>query len=270
MDGLLACALLGALIGVVVVPICIAIAMATGNARWKEGRGGLGLLGRQWPRSSMAPPAGAAPAPPAPGRAAPGARLAVLEAGRSSAITVADGQMLLVGRDADANLRVSDPQVGGHHALISRSAGAWIVRDLGETPPTCLVGALGEAQPVRGEIRLASGQITMGNVLVTLFPGPSRGAESPVDAAPAAPAPAAPAQAAAPAPAPAQVWAPTHLVPAGGMPTWDAPDPSRPPLGLLPERLELVLEANAGDWAQVRLVSGWRGWVDGRLLVRRP
>jgi hypothetical protein len=90
-------------------------------------------------------------------------------------------------------------------------------------------------------------------------------------AAPAKPAKsAAPASQSAPAPAPivaAPVWMPTHLVPPGGMAAWDAPDPSRPPRVLLAERLELVVESSAGAWAEVRAVNGWRGWVDGRLLV---
>jgi len=82
----------------------------------------------------------------------------------------------------------------------------------------------------------------------------------------------APARLVAPAPTPALVapgWIPTHLVPPGGMAAWDAPDPSRPPMAHLPERIELVVEAGVGAWAQVRAVNGWRGWVDGRLLYRR-
>jgi len=64
-------------------------------------------------------------------------------------------------------------------------------------------------------------------------------------------------------------WAPTHVVPAGGMPAWDAPDPARRPVAHLSERVELVFMAQAGAWAQVRGVNGWTGWVDGRLLVPR-
>jgi RsiW-degrading membrane proteinase PrsW (M82 family) len=77
-----------------------------------------------------------------------------------------------------------------------------------------------------------------------------------------------------PAPQPAAplatpAWAPTHLVPPGGMAAWDAPDPSRPPIYNLPERLELVVESRVGAWALVRAINGWRGWVDGRWLVDR-
>jgi protease PrsW len=80
---------------------------------------------------------------------------------------------------------------------------------------------------------------------------------------------AAAAPAVAPAPAAAPAWAPTHLVPPGGMAAWAAPDPSRPPVVNLSERLELVVESRAGAWALVRAVNGWRGWVDGRRLIDR-
>jgi hypothetical protein len=53
------------------------------------------------------------------------------------------------------------------------------------------------------------------------------------------------------------------------MAAWDAPDPSRPPIYNLPERLELVVDSRSGAWALVRAVNGWRGWVDGRRLVGR-
>jgi hypothetical protein len=73
------------------------------------------------------------------------------------------------------------------------------------------------------------------------------------------------------APAPmAPLWAPTHLVPEGGIDAWDAQgDPSRPPIGRLFGHLELVVESSNGVWALVRDINGWRGWVDVRLLVVR-
>ena len=102
---------------------------------------------------------------------------------------------------------------------------------------------------------------------------PARDATRAPSAAPIEPAPA---QAlAAPAPispvpaAPAPAWIPTHVVPAGGLPAWQAPDPTRQPLAVLSERVELVVVSRAGAWAQVRGVNGWTGWVDGRLLVER-
>lgn len=67
----------------------------------------------------------------------------------------------------------------------------------------------------------------------------------------------------------APLWFPTHLVPASGMPAWDTPDPSRQPAVYLNGGLDLVIDAIAGDWARVRAVNGWRGWVDGRRLTKR-
>ena len=51
------------------------------------------------------------------------------------------------------------------------------------------------------------------------------------------------------------------------MAAWDAPDPSRPPAGMMPPNLDVAVDQWAGAWAQVRVANGWRGWVDGRLLV---
>jgi hypothetical protein len=53
------------------------------------------------------------------------------------------------------------------------------------------------------------------------------------------------------------------------MVAWAAPDPAQLPVATLPPWLELAVEASSGAWAQVRAVNGWRGWVDGRLLVPR-
>jgi SH3-like domain-containing protein len=53
------------------------------------------------------------------------------------------------------------------------------------------------------------------------------------------------------------------------MAAWEAPDPARPPVAALSERVELIVVAQAGAWAQVRGANGWTGWVDGRLLVPR-
>ncbi len=102
-----------------------------------------------------------------------------------------------------------------------------------------------------------------GRPLDAVAPGPT--AAQPVAAAPvAALAPHTP-QPAPPVGPP--VWVPTHRVPPPGIAAWDAPDPSRPAAGQLPGNLELVVEATAGAWAHVRVANGWRGWVDGRLLI---
>jgi hypothetical protein len=50
---------------------------------------------------------------------------------------------------------------------------------------------------------------------------------------------------------------------------WAVPDPSQPPVASLPPGLEVVVESRIDDWALVRAAGGWRGWIDGRLLVER-
>ena len=65
-------------------------------------------------------------------------------------------------------------------------------------------------------------------------------------------------------------WSPSASVPAGGMMAWASPDPATPSVAALDAGLPLMMEATLDDWAQVRATNGWRGWVDGRLLVRPP
>jgi RsiW-degrading membrane proteinase PrsW (M82 family) len=67
----------------------------------------------------------------------------------------------------------------------------------------------------------------------------------------------------------APAFAPTHLAPPDGLQSWDQPDASRPMTPLAPG-LELVVVQRIGDWAQVRAVNSWSGWVDARRLVPRP
>lgn len=64
-------------------------------------------------------------------------------------------------------------------------------------------------------------------------------------------------------------WQPTHASPAGGLPAWDSPDPSRKPVVSLGEGVDLAVDHRTGDWALVRGSNGWRGWVDARQLVPR-
>ena len=74
---------------------------------------------------------------------------------------------------------------------------------------------------------------------------------------------------ASPEPAPtAEIWAPTHVVPAGGLPAYDEADPSRMPVAQLAAGVRLRLVREWGAWAEVLGENGWRGWVDGRRLPR--
>jgi len=73
----------------------------------------------------------------------------------------------------------------------------------------------------------------------------------------------------APVPAPMQTpaaWTPTHHVPAEALPAYDTPVPGTPVAMLDPGLPVMVLE-HRGDWAHVRAVNGWEGWVDARRLV---
>ncbi|MGI5484391.1 hypothetical protein [Streptomyces lavendofoliae] len=62
---------------------------------------------------------------------------------------------------------------------------------------------------------------------------------------------------------------PSHVVPAEGLPAWEAPDPGRPTVPLDPFLPVLLLE-RLGDWGRVLCANGWSAWVDGRLLVAVP
>ena len=65
----------------------------------------------------------------------------------------------------------------------------------------------------------------------------------------------------------ASSWSPTHAVPPGGVAAWSAPDPKQRPATWIAPGTPLAVEARLGDWALARAASGWRGWVDGRLLM---
>lgn len=62
---------------------------------------------------------------------------------------------------------------------------------------------------------------------------------------------------------------PSHVVPAEGLPAWEAPDPGRPTVPLDPF-LPVQLLDRVGDWGQVLCSNGWSAWVDGRLLISVP
>lgn len=69
--------------------------------------------------------------------------------------------------------------------------------------------------------------------------------------------------------APYMTWSPTHVAPASGLPGWATPDGSQTPTAMIPPGAELVLMERQADWARVRGVNGWTGWVDGRQLQSR-
>ena len=96
-------------------------------------------------------------------------RITYVESGRSATLMVNPGDQVLIGRDPSARVRLSDPKVSRQHVLLQRSGADWLVRDLGATNPTRLLGPGGMPQSVQGEIKIQSGQLLIGDVLVTLF-----------------------------------------------------------------------------------------------------
>ncbi len=127
---------------------------------------GLGPPYNQPPAES--PPESSATSGSAPGEPAVG-QLVVIEAGGSRIVTVEPGKRLLVGRDAEAELRVSDPRVAERHATIERRGDMWAVQDIDAIRPTRLIDAWGTNRQVRGETTISSGQLVVGEVRITLF-----------------------------------------------------------------------------------------------------
>jgi hypothetical protein len=67
-----------------------------------------------------------------------------------------------------------------------------------------------------------------------------------------------------------QVWAPTHIVPAGGLYAFERPDPSLTPSTTVEAGLPLQVQQTLGAWSLVVASNGWTGWVDGRFLEDAP
>jgi hypothetical protein len=101
------------------------------------------------------------------------ARLVVVESGHSlPAITLQPGESILVGRDPQARIRLTDTRASRRHLTIDREGAGWVVRDLGGTNGTRVVDSTGTTRELRGSvIRLTSGQLLVGDALLTLYPG---------------------------------------------------------------------------------------------------
>jgi RsiW-degrading membrane proteinase PrsW (M82 family) len=69
---------------------------------------------------------------------------------------------------------------------------------------------------------------------------------------------------------PASPWAPTAVVPAGGLRAWSRPDQTSNVMGTLAEGTRVRTEDHLGAWAHVFTQQGWSGWVDGRRLEPLP
>jgi hypothetical protein len=126
------------------------------------------------PELSPAEPAGT----PAGGRSGSGrsaGHLIVLDSGRSTSVVVQPGQRLLIGRDSDCQIRVSDPSVSFRHATVERRGHEWVVQDVDAVNPTRIIDEWGTSRPVHGEATVASAQLLIGGVRLTLYPSRSEG-----------------------------------------------------------------------------------------------
>ncbi len=121
--------------------------------------------------------AGPAPSAPLPasGQGRSAGHLVVMEAGHSTSIVVQPGQRLLIGRDEDAQIRVSDLGVSFRHATIERRGHEWVVQDVDAINPTRLLDEWGTSRPVHGETAVASAQLEVGGVRVALYPSRPEG-----------------------------------------------------------------------------------------------
>jgi pSer/pThr/pTyr-binding forkhead associated (FHA) protein len=86
-------------------------------------------------------------------------------------MSVRPGEKLLVGSDADAQVRIADSAVQPRHATIERRSDVWVVRDLQTASPTRLIDATGSINLLLGETTVEAGQLLIGSVLLTLSRG---------------------------------------------------------------------------------------------------
>lgn len=99
-------------------------------------------------------------------------RLGVLDRGNPRPeVRIRPGDVLIVGRDGAADVRLDDPQVSRRHATVAVEAGGWVVSDLGATNSTRVVDPSGAARVIRGtSSRMPYGQVALGNSFLTLYP----------------------------------------------------------------------------------------------------
>lgn len=100
------------------------------------------------------------------------ARIGVIESGRPLPdVQVSGRDVLIVGRDASANIRISDSRASRRHLEIRIDGSTWIVRDLGAMNPARILSSRGEERQVQGgTTRLEHGQIAVGDSIITLYP----------------------------------------------------------------------------------------------------
>ncbi|MCC6267980.1 MAG: RDD family protein [Dehalococcoidia bacterium] len=101
-----------------------------------------------------------------------GGRVGVIDRGHPLPdLSLSSGQALLIGRDAQASVVLSDPKASRRHAEITLEGSVWVVRDLGAMNPTRILSANGGEAVVGGATRrLEHGQLAIGDSVITLYP----------------------------------------------------------------------------------------------------
>lgn len=97
-------------------------------------------------------------------------RFTYVEGGRPMSIAVRIGEQVIVGRDVKADVRLADARVSRKHVALTWEGNGWTIRDLGATNPTLLLDPSGSSKELLGVSSVPSGQLLVGDVLVTLFP----------------------------------------------------------------------------------------------------
>ena len=128
----------------------ISTAPATGSAPADGGHGG-----QELPAAELAGPAGAAPGPAG---AAP--RLTLRQGRRAREFTAS---RVLLGRAAEADFQIEDPNVSRRHAVLFWDQGRLYLRDLGSTNGTLLNGKVVNSAMVHAGdvIRLGTSELTV-------------------------------------------------------------------------------------------------------------
>jgi|GEM_PF-4591110 len=101
-----------------------------------------------------------------------GARIGVIDRGHSLPdVAASPGMPLLIGRDSNASVVLSDPKASRRHVEILLEGTTWVVRDLGAMNPTRILASNGSEQAMGHTTRrLEHGQLAVGDSVITLYP----------------------------------------------------------------------------------------------------
>ena len=102
------------------------------------------------------------------------ARLSYMDNGEPWNVVVGPGELLLVGSDDTADVRLEDPRVSPHHAMVEWRDGRWFITELTSANPMQVVDAAGRTRRIYGRVIMESGMLLVGDVALTLHRGLAR------------------------------------------------------------------------------------------------